>query len=92
MGSNTGGTDGWFPAGTNIYGLVSVGSNVFATGTFQNANGDVRADNIALFDGTEWQPGRIQRRRQRPVGRRGLRPRDRRPAALCGRELHERRR
>ena len=56
MGSNTSGTDGWFPSGTNIYDLASVGSNVFATGTFQNANGDARADNIAWFDGTKWQP------------------------------------
>ena len=56
MGSNTGGTDGWFPAGTNIHDLVSVGPNVFATGTFQNANGDARADNIAWFDGAGWQP------------------------------------
>ena len=92
MGSNTGGADGWFPATTNIYDLASVGSHVFATGTFQNANGDGLADNIALFDGTELAAGRIQRRRQRPVGRRGLRPRARRPAALRGRELHQRRR
>jgi hypothetical protein len=56
MGSNTGGTDGWFPAGTNIYDLTSVGSNVFATGAFLNANGDARADNIAWFDGTSWKP------------------------------------
>jgi hypothetical protein len=56
LGSNTGGTDGWFPAATNIYGLASVGSSVFATGTFQNANGDARADNVAWFDGTKWQP------------------------------------
>jgi hypothetical protein len=56
MGSNTGGTNGWFPAGTNIHDLVSAGSNVFATGTFQNANGEPRADNIAWFDGTKWQP------------------------------------
>jgi len=56
MGSNTGGTDGWFPVGTNIHDLVSVGSNLFATGTFQNANGDARADNIAWFDGTNWRP------------------------------------
>jgi hypothetical protein len=56
MGSNTAGTNGWFPAATNIYGLATVGSNVFATGTFQNANGDPRADNIAWFDGTNWQP------------------------------------
>ena len=44
------------PAATNIYDLASVGSNVFATGTFQNANGDARADNIAWFDGTDWHP------------------------------------
>jgi hypothetical protein len=56
MGSNSAGTDGWFPAATNIYGLAGVGANVFATGTFQNANGDTRADNIAWFDGTAWHP------------------------------------
>jgi hypothetical protein len=54
VGSNTGGADGWFPPATNIYGLVSVGPNLFATGTFQNANGDPRADNVAWFDGTAW--------------------------------------
>ena len=56
MGSNSGGTDGWFPAANNIYDLVSVGPNVFATGTFKNADGDARADNIAFFDGTAWHP------------------------------------
>ena len=56
IGSNTGGTDGWFPAGTYIYALTSVGSNLFATGAFQNANGDGRADNVACFDGTAWNP------------------------------------
>ena len=56
MGSNTGGADGWFPAATNIHDLASVDSHVFATGTFQNANGDARADNIAGFDGTTWHP------------------------------------
>jgi hypothetical protein len=56
VGSNTSGADGWFPAATNICDLASVGSYVFATGTFQNANGDARADNIAWFDGTKWQP------------------------------------
>ena len=92
VGSKTGGADGWFPAGTNIYGLASAGPNLFATGTFQNANGDARADNVAWFDGTELAPARVQRRRQRPVGRRGPRPRAHRPAALRDRELHERRR
>jgi len=56
MGANTAGTNGWFPAATNIHDLVSVGSNVFATGTFQNADGDARADNVAWWDGTKWGP------------------------------------
>ena len=56
MGSNTAGADGWFPAATNIYDLASVGPHVFATGTFLNANGDGRADNIAFFDGNTWRP------------------------------------
>ena len=56
MGSNSAGTNGWFPAATNIYGMASSGANVFATGTFQNADGDARADNIAWFDGTNWKP------------------------------------
>ena len=56
MGSGSGGTNGWFPTGTNIYDLASVGPNLFATGTFPNANGDARADNVAFFDGTAWHP------------------------------------
>jgi hypothetical protein len=56
LGSNTGGADGWFPPTTNIYDLAGVGTHVFATGTFQNANGDGRADNIAFFDGSDWHP------------------------------------
>ena len=56
MGANSAGTNGWFPAATNIYDLASFGSNVFATGTFQNADGDPLADNIAWFDGTDWNP------------------------------------
>ena len=56
MGSNSAGTNGWFPAATNIYGMASSGANVFATGTFQNADGDARADNVAWFDGTNWKP------------------------------------
>jgi trimeric autotransporter adhesin len=56
MGSSAGGANGWFPASTNIYDLATYGSHVFVTGTFQNANGDPRADNVAFFDGTEWHP------------------------------------
>ena len=92
MGSNTGGTDGWFPTGTNIYGLASVGSNVFATGTFQNANGDARADNVAWFDGTAWHPLGSNGAGNGPWVGEGsaLALVDR--LALCGGELHERRR
>ena len=92
IGSNTAGTNGWFPAATNIYDLASVGSNVFATGTFQNANGDARADNIAWFDGTKWQPVGSNGAGNGPWVGEGSRPRARRTAALCRRELHERRR
>ena len=44
------------PHATNIYDLAIFGANVFATGTFQNADGDPRADNVAWFDGTDWNP------------------------------------
>jgi hypothetical protein len=37
-----------------IYGLSHDGTNVYATGSFQNANGDPTADDIASFDGTSW--------------------------------------
>jgi hypothetical protein len=56
VGSNTAGTDGWFPASTSINALTTSGSSVFAGGTFQNANGDPLADQIAYFDGTTWHP------------------------------------
>jgi hypothetical protein len=56
VGSGTGGTDGWFPASTSINALAAASSQIFAAGSFQNANGDARADDIAFFDGTEWHP------------------------------------
>jgi hypothetical protein len=54
VGSNTAGTDGWFPASAFIYGLTSDGTNLYATGSFQNANGDPTADAVAKFDGSSW--------------------------------------
>jgi hypothetical protein len=54
MGSNTAGTDGWFPASSFIYSMDTSGSLVFATGSFQNANGNPLADDIAYFNGTAW--------------------------------------
>ena len=56
LGADTGGANGWFPATTSINALAGTGSYLFATGTFQNANGDARADNVAFFDGSDWHP------------------------------------
>jgi hypothetical protein len=54
LGSDNVGDNGWFPAGTSIYGLAGTGSYLFATGSFQDANGDQRADHVAWFDGSAW--------------------------------------
>jgi hypothetical protein len=56
LGSNTLGTDGWFPATAFIYALATSGTLVFAAGSFQNANGVATADAIASFDGSTWRP------------------------------------
>jgi hypothetical protein len=54
MGSNTAGTNGWFPASSFIYSMATSGHLVFAAGSFQNANGNPMADDIAYFNGTAW--------------------------------------
>ncbi|HEX7187946.1 MAG TPA: hypothetical protein VF423_06955, partial [Actinomycetes bacterium] len=54
LGANIAGTDGWFPASTSVNGLAAFGSGLYATGTFQDASGDLLADNVAAFDGTAW--------------------------------------
>jgi hypothetical protein len=54
VGANANHSDGWFPASAFIYGLATSGSRVFAAGSFQNAGGDPRADQIAYFDGSAW--------------------------------------
>ena len=92
IGSNTAGSNGWFPASSFIYAMTTYGSLVFATGSFQNANGDPRADFIAYFDGTRLAPDRLGRRRQRPVARKRHRDRGLPQAAVRRGELHERRR
>ena len=56
VGSNTPGTNGWFPATAFINALATVGPMVFAAGSFQNANGVATADAIAYFDGSVWRP------------------------------------
>jgi hypothetical protein len=54
VGANSAGTDGWFPAIAFIYGMTTLGSDLFVVGSFQNANGDLAADQVAYFDGTNW--------------------------------------
>ncbi|MCW3065929.1 MAG: hypothetical protein JWN32_3101 [Solirubrobacterales bacterium] len=56
VGANTAGADGWFPTSAFIYGMAHDATNVYATGSFQNANLDPTADFIASFDGTNWHP------------------------------------
>jgi hypothetical protein len=56
VGSDTAGGNGWFPTSGSIDGLTSSGPGVFATGSFQNANADPVADNVAYFDGSAWHP------------------------------------
>jgi hypothetical protein len=56
VGAGTGGANGWFPTTASIEDLTATGSNLFVTGTFQNADGDQRADNVAFFDGSAWHP------------------------------------
>jgi hypothetical protein len=56
VGSGSGGANGWLPTTTSINALAGTGAYLFATGSFQNANGDARADNVAFFDGSEWHP------------------------------------
>ncbi len=54
LGANIAGTDGWFPVSTSVNALAAFGSTLYATGTFQDASGDLLADNVAAFDGTAW--------------------------------------
>ncbi len=45
----------FFPLGSAINGLATQGSSVYATGSFNDAGGDDRADGVAQFAGV-WQP------------------------------------
>ena len=54
LGSNAAGTNGWFPTSASINSLITSGAGVYAGGSFQDANGDPRADQIAYFDGSAW--------------------------------------
>jgi hypothetical protein len=56
LGTNTDGTNGWFTDANNtyLYGMETSGQFLFTIGSFQNANGNPRADYVAYFDGTTW--------------------------------------
>jgi hypothetical protein len=54
VGSNSAGGNGWFPPSGSVDALTSSGPGVFATGSFQDANADPVADNVAYFDGSAW--------------------------------------
>jgi hypothetical protein len=56
LGSGSDGGNGWLPTSASIHALTGVDSHLFVTGSFQNANGDARADYVAWFDGTDWHP------------------------------------
>ncbi len=56
LGSNTAGADGFLPASAFINAMVTSGSRLFVTGSFQNANGQATADEIAQFNGSSWAP------------------------------------
>jgi hypothetical protein len=56
VGAGSGGGNGWFPAVASINALASDGANLLVTGSFLNAGGDPRADNVAFYDGAQWHP------------------------------------
>jgi chitodextrinase len=56
LGGNAANNNGWLPASAFINGLVASGSDVFVTGSFQNADGHPTADNVAGFNGFSWAP------------------------------------
>lgn len=56
VGSDAAGTNGYFPTSSFEYGMTTSGSDVYTTGSFQNAGGDPLADVIVRFDGTSWHP------------------------------------
>jgi PKD domain len=56
LGANAAGSNGWLPASTFINSITTSGSNVFVTGSFQNADGHPTADMVAGFNGFSWAP------------------------------------
>ncbi len=56
LGGNAANTNGWLPASTFVNAIATSGSNVFVTGSFQNADGHPTADMVAGFNGFSWAP------------------------------------
>ena len=56
LGANAATTNGWLPASAFVNGIATAGSNVFITGSFQNADGHPTADMVAGFNGFSWAP------------------------------------
>ena len=58
LGADSSGGDGWLMSafGTAINALTGVGSNLFVTGQFLDADGKPLADTIAQLDGSNWHP------------------------------------
>jgi hypothetical protein len=54
LGADAAGDNGWFPASTFIYGMTVSSSVVFATGSFQDGDGNPLADNVAAFSAGAW--------------------------------------
>ncbi len=82
LGADSGGGNGWFSTPTEINALVGTSTHVFVTGTFLNANGDARADNVAFFDGSAWHPVGFDGLRNGPWSGNGL------ALALVDRQLY----
>jgi hypothetical protein len=56
VGSDASGVNGWFPTGAgSIDALTSLGSSLYAGGSFTDAGGDPAADFIGVYDGRGWQ-------------------------------------
>jgi hypothetical protein len=54
VGSDTAGTNGYFPSSATINELTTSGTLLFAAGQWLDANGQPKADMVAYFDGTTW--------------------------------------
>ncbi len=56
LGANSANADGWLPATASINSIAASAAGVFVAGSFQNADGQTTADEVAQFDGVTWKP------------------------------------